>query len=351
MKPFHLDQKLDRIVQIQGKSYYFFSGTSYLGIGQRKEYEEVLLKNIQRWGSNHGLSRANNVRLSVFLEFEEFFANQAGAASGAVVSSGYLAGIAAWQWLYPNADQCWIAPDTHAAILPLNIKPDIQFNFTQWKKKCLELSDRLSSQRIFILGNAVDPLKAQIHEYNWIAEIAKKHEVTLLIDDSHAFGVLGESVFGTYKKHSSPSYNLMVSGSLGKGLGMPAGIILGNEKTIEGIKSQAIFIGASPGSPANLQTFLDTQDLHSAQFQKLKELCRLFFDETEELSTISGVPEFPAFIYQDETWTDRLENLGFITSSFSYPTAQSPKVNRIVISGFHEKEDVFSLLSVIKSLH
>jgi 8-amino-7-oxononanoate synthase len=351
LKSFLFDQKLGRYVRTGEKEYLFFSGTSYLGIGQQKEYEESLIKNIRKWGGNFGLSRANNVRLSIFPEFEEFFAQGAGAEAGAVVSSGYLSGIAAWQWLFNKADQCWIAPDTHPAILPMHSNPSAQLSFVQWKKQCLEQSEELSSQKILILGNAVDPLKSQIHEYSWVREIAKKHEVSLLIDDSHAFGVLGHEVFGTYRQNNFPEFDLVVSGSLGKGLSMPAGIILGKEKTISGIKSQPIFIGASPGSPANLQTFLDTQELHQVQLKKLKNLCACFSDGKKGIPGVEGDGGFPAFIYKDSVWTQQLEDSGFITSSFSYPTAESPKINRIVISGFLERQDILNLLSAIRNFH
>ena len=347
MRSHYLDQKIDRSIQVGGKEYLFFSGTSYLGIGAVASYQEILLENIRKLGFHHGLSRVNNVRLQVFEEFETSFAENAGAETSAVMSSGYLAGIAAWQWLYPQQDICWIAPDIHPAILPSEIKPEIQLNFVQWKKQCLELSEQLSPQRIFIIGNAVDPLRVEIHEYSWVNEIAKKHEVTLLIDDSHAFGTIGSSIFGTYSMNLESSFNLVVSGSLGKGLALPAGIILGNRKTIQGIKSQPIFTSASPSSPANLQTFLETQPLYMQQFQKSHQLTELFYSKIQDLSTLNGRRDFPIFRYLNSHWAETLEQEGFITSSFSYPLPDSPKVNRIVISGFHQIEDLESLSLVL----
>lgn len=347
MKNFILDQRPGRFVKVGRKEYLFFGGTSYLGIDQDRHYESVLFDCIRRYGFNHGLSRINNVRLGVFDEFESFFAKGAKAESAAVMSSGFLSGIAAWQYLYPKADLCWVAPDTHPAILPSELKPDFQLNFTQWKKKCLELSDSLSAQRILILGNAVDPLKAEIHVYDWVKEIAKKHEVTLLIDDSHAFGVLGKSLFGTYSLHADPKINLVVSGSLGKGLAMPAGIVLGKVELIQRIKAQPIFTGASPGSPANLQAFLETQDIHTQKSRLIRDYCGIFNQETEDLSTINGSAEFPVFVYENADWAEKLEKLGFITSSFSYPTAQSPKINRIVISAGHSMMDLMGIIQAL----
>jgi 7-keto-8-aminopelargonate synthetase-like enzyme len=207
----------------------------------------------------------------------------------------------------------------------------------------LELAENIPSQKILLLGNAVDPLRAEIHNYSWVKEIAKKHEVTLLIDDSHAFGVLGKSVFGTYSEHVDPKINLVVSGSLGKGLAIPAGIILGKNEVIASIKSQPIFTGASPGSPANLQAFLDARDIYKKQGKKIRDFSGIFYQEIQDLSTIKGSAEFPVFCYENSDWPEKLEKRGIITSSFSYPTAESPRINRIVISGFHTLSDLMFL--------
>lgn len=351
MKTYKLQGRIGRIITFEGRDYLYFTGTSYLGIDQVPEYEALLLENIRKWGFNHGLSRINTVRLDVFDEFEERFAQGAKAEAAAVVSSGYLAGISAWQHLFPQVETCWIAPDTHPAILPDKIKPDFQLNFIQWKSQCLELSQRLSPQRILILGNAVDPLSSAIHDYSWVSDIAKKHEVFLLVDDSHAFGVIGEDLFGTYSTHFDPSVNLMISGSLGKGLAMPAGIIIGRKKDVEEIKSKAMFIGASPGSPANLQTFWDAHTIYQEQHRKIKELSAIFHDQIQDLSTILGIPEFPVFTYQDPSWAEKLEAKGFITSSFPYPEPNSPKINRIVLSGFHTNQDLFDITAALHEIN
>jgi hypothetical protein len=42
--------------------------------------------------------------------------------------------------------------------------------------------------------------------------------------------------------------------------------------------------------------------------------------------------------------------MGFITSSFSYPTPQSPVVSRIVLSGFHSLWDLMALNEALHHL-
>lgn len=350
MKNHYLDSGIGRMIEIEGKEYLYFSGTSYLGISQHTDFLDILANNLFKFGANHGQSRINNIRLKVFDEFEEEFAFSSGAPAAAVLSSGYLAGIAAWKSLFDPDSLTWVAPNTHTAIIPDSIKPSLQLDFTKWKNTCLEESENLSAQKIFIIGNAVDPFFGEIHDYKWVKEIAKKHEVNLLIDDSHAFGVFGNSIYGTYLNWVDDSINLLVSGSLGKGLGLPAGIILGNSSQIEKIKNTSLFGGASPGSPAHLQTFLEMEHLYTEQLIWLQDACGIFAQETADIPEIKGSHKFPAFVFTDNSWVSEFEKAGIITSSFPYPTAQSPSINRIVISAFHELEDLQYLNEIIHNL-
>lgn len=335
---------------LEGKEYLFFNGTSYLGLDSLEAYGLIVENNIQKWGTHHGLSRTNNVRLAIYDAFEEYFSTQAGAETAALFSSGYLAGIAASQYLFPKADQCWAAPDTHPAILPSGLRADSSLSFSEWMHACLERASNLPSQKILILGNAVDPLKAEIHRYDWLGSIAHKHEVTLLIDDSHAFGVLGNGLFGTYSQWKQEGVQLLISGSLGKGLATPGGIVLGSQDLIQGVKSQSIFAGASPPSPALLQSFLDAQELLLGQQRKLQELTSFFYQQNRLLPQIQGTSNFPVFVYSPDLWAEKLQEQGYITSSFPYPTASGPKVNRMVLSASHTREELSALSQLLVHL-
>ena len=350
MKNHYVDSGIGRMVQIEGKEYLYFSGTSYLGISQDMDFLDILANNIFEFGANHGQSRINNVQLHVFEDFEENFAMSAGSEAAAVLSSGYLAGIAAWKSLTADSDEIWIAPDAHSAVIPDGLTASAHFNFSQWKDHCLQQSEELSARKILIIGNAVDPFACETHDYGWVREITKKHQVSQLIDDSHAFGTLGKSIYGTYQEWAHPRVNLVVSGSLGKGLSLPAGIILGDELQINKIKATPLFGGASPGSPAYLRTFLDMEELYLEKKKWLSDACGIFAQETSMISQIKGSRHFPAFAYTEDSWVKEFEKAGIITSSFSYPTATSPSVNRIVISGFHEPEDLAYLTDIINNL-
>ena len=340
MNIFNLVQKIDRIIDHQGKQYRYFSGTAYLGMGVVLEFQEKVIEGLKKYGLNHGQSRGNNVRLKVFDEFEEFFAKNAEAEVAIVMSSGYLAGTAALRSLQNEANAIWVAPDTHPAILPQKLAPDPKESFESWKANCLEKSEKLSPQKILILGNAVDPLQSKIHDYDWLQPIGEKHELSVLIDDSHAFGVIGKRIFGTYSNLKNLPAKVLVSGSIGKGLGLPAGIILCDMATKKEILQLPIYGGASPCPPGYLSAFLDSQSIYTSQKEKLSTNLIYFQNQISHLTEIKGSSEYPVFNFSENVWVEKLGQGGIITSSFPYPTSKDPRLNRIVISGFHLKEDL-----------
>jgi hypothetical protein len=83
--------------------------------------------------------------------------------------------------------------------------------------------------------------------------------------------------------------------------------------------------------------------IYKNQGQKIRDFSGIFHQETQDLSTIHGSSKFPVFIYENSAWPEQLEKRGIITSSFPYPTSESPRINRIVISGFHSLNDLMFL--------
>jgi 7-keto-8-aminopelargonate synthetase-like enzyme len=99
-----------------------------------------------------------------------------------------------------------------------------------------------------------------------------------------------------------------------------------------------------------LQSFLDSQELLREQQGKLQDLTSFFYQQSRHLPQITGNPNFPVFVYSPDLWAEKLQEQGYITSSFSYPTASSPKVNRIVLSAIHSKDEVNALSQFLAHL-
>lgn len=340
--------QINRTIIAEGKEYLFFSGTAYLGISVSSEFSAYLKEGIAIYGTSHGLSRINNVRLRIFEEFEIYFAHHVGAERAVVYSSGFLAGHAVVSLLESKADAVFVAPNTHPAVLSSSIQN--QISTTQdWKEAFKSFASKEEGKQILLIANAVDALKPEILDFSWIKELPKNNKYTLLIDDSHAFGTVGEDVFGTYKKWKDLPVDLVISGSLGKGLGLPAGIVLGNNKLIQELTDQSIYRGASPPPPAYLWAFLKSQDLYRKLKEKLKDNIQFFKKMSQNLDLHTTEEDFPVFRFDDTNLLQKLQEHHIIVSSFPYPTPNDPPVHRLVISAWHEKEDLLALIRVLKS--
>lgn len=348
--PLELQSRINRTVNYQGSEYLFFSGTAYLGMGNVPEFEKLIMEGISKYGIGHGLSRINNVRLHVYHQFETFFAEKAEAEKSLIWSSGFLAGSAAVQFLSKQVEHIFVAPHTHPAILPQGINTDPFLDHITWAESCIKKSEELPNSKILILANAVDPLIPAVHQFDWIKDLPDKHDYTLLIDDSHAFGVLGKGIYGTYSQWKHLPVCLLVSGSLNKGLSLPAGILLGDATTIGEIAGTNIFRSSSPPAPGYLQAFLQAEHLYQSQQQKLKENIRLFQELMTDFNYFKNAEGYPVFSFSDQSWSEKLFQSGILVSSFPYPKSTDPLTNRIVISAAHHPEDLIQLHIVISDL-
>jgi 7-keto-8-aminopelargonate synthetase-like enzyme len=346
MKVFSLSSRINRTIADQGEEYLLFSGTAYLGMASLPAFEDLVMEGAKRFGLNHGWSRGNNVQLSVYDEFEHFFSEQAGSELSLLFSSGYLAGRAALSELMKTADLIYAAPDTHPAILPDNFATG-SGSFDEWQQHVSSQLMASPAANVLLLANAVNALHPEIYDFQWVNDLPSHHQYTLLIDDSHAFGVVGNGIFGTYSQWKNLKAEVVISGSLNKGLCIPAGIVLGMNKRLTSISQQYIFRSSSPPTPGNLFAFLKGQHLYHQQSQKLNILLSFFKEKAANIKGLQQAGTLPVVAFEEDTWVKQLAAEKILVSSFPYPGKDDPYINRFVISAHHEKEDLLHLIGIL----
>lgn len=313
-------------------------------------FEEMVREGILQYGVNYGASRRSNLQLSVYKELEEFFAKEAGAESAVVVSSGFMAGHLTVTTLKAMVDLTWIAPVAHPAILPDGLVSERSKTFSQFTQQCVEASHGLEGKTVAILVDTLDVLRPAIHHFGWTRDLSEKNQYYLLLDDSHALGLFGDGVFGSYSQWATLPVQLVVAGSMGKALSIPAGIILGADDFIQKILSHPKFIGASPPAPGFCQAFLDAQSLYSYQQEKLRENCRYFFSSIAGLEGLNYERNLPIITFDQSGWAAKFREEQLLISSFSYPHPNDPALDRIILSACHEKDDLDKLIQMMQRI-
>ena len=242
-----------RSIDIDGTPFLYFSGTSYLGMSRNEIFQELLREGLARYGANFGGSRLGNIRFAVFEEAEIWLAGFAGAEAGLTVSSGTLAGRLLVEHFRGKAS-LYFAPGTHPALWGEGNY--FQGTFESWVGYIMQEAARGQGPMV-LFANSVDPLLVRKNAFEWLQQFPPGRPATVVVDDSHGFGVCGANGSGVWKELEAPdNVEAVVISSLGKAMGIPGGLILSSRAWIQQIWHSPFFGGASPAPPAFLYAML-----------------------------------------------------------------------------------------------
>ncbi|MGJ8745597.1 MAG: aminotransferase class I/II-fold pyridoxal phosphate-dependent enzyme [Polaribacter sp.] len=329
-------------LSFNGTNYLYFSGTSYLGVAALPEFQEIVIKNILKWGTSYGSSRNANVQLNIYKKAESFIANFLQKEDCVTVSSGTLAGLFSLRSLTKLVDDFYFMPKTHPAILTENAKPVFENSIFNSELNTLK------NKTICILADGIAALETQPFSYQFLDKIDPSNTIYLLIDESHSLGVLGKNGCGISTEISTKeNVQIIVTSSLGKSYGINGGIIAGSKNFIASIKNDPLFVGSAGMSPAYLETFLEAQAIYKSQLKKLRKNINILYDALNLNTEIRIDSSYPVFFHQKEKIEDYLLSKNIIITSFYYPTS-TKKFNRIVLNANHTKEQLSTLEQCLK---
>lgn len=344
---FTIDHLPGRTITHEGKSYLFFSGTAYLGLPQHPTFQQLLIESVARYGTTYGSSRNGNLRLTIYEEAEAKLAAMVGAPHALTVSSGMLAGQVVVNYLRSQNAAFIYGPNAHPAVWEGPIVDLPTGSFADWAAQLPETLKTRPTGPLAILTNSIDAVRSTYYDFDWVTELSDNQPITLVVDDSHGLGVLngGKGIWPQIEPN--PNVNVIVTGSLAKGMGLPGGVIFGDADTLEGLRRTAFFGACSPMPPAYLDAFTQADALYAEGRERLEQnllLAEKLLLPTGLFSHATGYPLF--FTEQNDLYQFLLER-GIFVYSFSYPTAADRANTRVIISAFHTFEDIQALASAV----
>jgi 8-amino-7-oxononanoate synthase len=336
-----------RIIQKDGDCYLFFSGTAYLGMHARPEFGALVVQGFEKYGTNYGASRLGNVVIPVFDEAEKKLASWLDAPHALLVSSGTLAGRLALEVL-GNEYKYHFGTNAHIAINPPYMRHDpVHFGCSiEDTLDSLYFSDH---DRHVIAFNTVDALTASTPSLDWIDRLPKDKEIILLIDDSHGIGVLGDAGRGLYDAVRSRHQDTVLIASMGKAMGLPAGLIAGPVHIIAQIKKHPMFGGSSPMIPAYAYAYLNADAIYQRAYNELQSNISYFTAMLNKKELFDFIPLFPIYCTGQKQLAPYLDLHKICISQFSYPSPSDPVYTRLIINALHTKNDLDTLLNLLHS--
>lgn len=340
-----VDEFPGREIEVGGKKFLYFGGTSYLGLQVDAEFQSQYIEQLKKYGTGYGASRKSNIQLAVFEKTESYLTQLVGSEAGITLSSGYLAGQLLCEHFSNESFQRYYAPNTHSALY--RGAQSIYENWTDLERDLIKNKDQVP----VVLLDSIDFYGMNYPNYRALENLPL-HRIILIVDDSHGINITGTDGGGSFRYlQSLKPKELLVSCSLGKGFGIQAGAIFGNELRIKHLRNTALFGGASPAAPASLATLASSHHLYGNKRKALKENTELFLSLLEDTSMFIFTKGHPCFSFQNEVLAKQLENYGILTTNFRYPTTNDNLMSRIVISANHTKGDIKKLCDILQSMH
>ena len=338
-----VDQFPDRVIHLNNQAYLYFGGTAYLGLQTNPAFQQLLLKNIMRGGTAYGSSRSANVELSAYGDGENFLAHYINAPAALTVSSGMLAGKLVLEVLEQETDCFFHFPNSHTAIKKAGSIP-----FFIDKELNPRLLDSVA-EKITILTDAIPSLQVSPIDLLPISKIAKNKEITLLVDESHSLGIVGDQGCGIYSNIQFPNIKrkIMIA-SLGKAMGVSGGVIASDLKFINHIKCSDTFVSSAGMNPAFVQTLADAKEIYLSQNKKLKDNLQYLKSNLIPNKKILFDPNYPLIYPKIAAINFILYDSKIIITNFKYPTGNK-ELNRIVITANHSTDDLDTLIKILNN--
>ncbi|WP_340687395.1 8-amino-7-oxononanoate synthase [Amycolatopsis coloradensis] len=233
------------------------AGNDYLGLARDKRVAGAAAAAALRWGAGATGSRLVSGTTEVHAELEHELARFCGTQAALVFSSGFTANLGAVTALsgadsaivtdkYIHAsliEGCRLSRSDIAAVAHSDPSAFKHALATRRKPRALVVTDS-----VFSVDGDIAPLEQ-------LAGVCREHGASLLVDDAHGFGVLGEGGRGAvHAAGLSGAPDVVTTITLSKSLGAQGGAVLGPRRVIKHLVDTArsfIFdTGLAPASAA-----------------------------------------------------------------------------------------------------
>lgn len=294
-------------------------------------------------------------RLSHFLKTEDCILH----------SSCFDANLGLFEALLTEEDAIISDRLNHASIID-GIRLSQAKRFVYQHNDMFDLEEKLkASQQArtrLIVTDGVFSMEGTFASLPEIIALAKRYKALVMVDDSHAVGVVGKTGRGTPEYFNCLGEIDILSGTLGKTLGgATGGYLAGRQPIIEWLRQRSRpYLFSNTLAPTIAKTSLAALDLieqHPERIEQLHNRTTYFRQHIQALGyTILGSthPIVPIIIGDAQlasTLADRLLEKGIYVISFSYPVVPKNEARiRVQINAHHTEEQLNQAISAFKAV-
>ncbi len=352
------------VLMANGSKALMFGSNSYLGLSDDPRLKEAAIEAIKKYGTSCSGSRFLNGTLDIHQELEAKLAAFVGKQEAVTYSTGFQVNLGVVSCLGPRGSYILLDELDHACIIDgsrLSFSTVYKFRHNdmeslEQKLKLCEI-DKLK----LIVVDGVYSMEGDIAPVKELCDLCDKYNASLMIDDAHGLGVLGDHGRGTANHFGMTDRVDLIMGTFSKSFGSLGGFIAADSEIIDVIKhtSRSLIFSASmpPANVAAVSRALDIMLEEPERLEHLWDLTRYCQKQFKEAGIDIGhtqSPIIPLFVRDTNKAMamvrDALEGGVFITPVIAPAVPEKDVLIRFALMATHSFEQCDKAIEVITGL-
>ncbi|MBL4862463.1 MAG: aminotransferase class I/II-fold pyridoxal phosphate-dependent enzyme [Crocinitomicaceae bacterium] len=318
------------------------ASNDYLNFTEHPDVIKVSSQTIKEHGVGSGSVPMLGGTLRVHKQLERDIADFMGCESAITYNSCYAANYGLLTAMLTSSDIAILDTYVHASIIDGCCNTNkTYFNHNDPDSLKLTMKKATGFKNKLVIIDGVYSMDGDVAKLTEILEIARDNGAWVMMDESHALGVIGDRGKGTQNYLDIKNKVDIISSSMGKSLGGIGGFIAGSEKLISllEITSRPFIFSTSipPNNAASLIKAIELLNKKDPALNRLWDNITYFRDNIKQTGIESGNSETAIFplIIRDEVkllnMCKMLHQQGIYVNPIFYPVVQKKK-SRIRVS-------------------
>ncbi|MEY4926617.1 MAG: 8-amino-7-oxononanoate synthase [Bacteroidota bacterium] len=353
------------VVQMEGKKVIMAGSNNYLGLTTHPKVKEAAIRALEKYGTSCSGSRYLTGTIDLHEEMEVKIAEFMGKEAALLYTTGYQTGQGVIQPMVGRNDIIFSDKDNHASIVSGNLMAKgVDTQVVRYKHNDMDdLRKRLlkapEDAGKLIVTDGVFSAFGNIVNLKEMQKVAAEFGAQVLLDDAHAFGVIGEGGRGTASEFGLTNEIDLTLCTFSKTLASIGGFVVGSERAINYLKhhSSALIFSASP-TPASVAAALAALEVLKEEPQRVAQVnanaerVRKGLKEMGYIVKDGRTAIVPVMIYDDEKafklWKSLYDGGVFVNVFVSPATPPNSAMMRNSFMATHEDFHLDQILEAYK---
>jgi len=366
----YLESPQSAHVKMEGRGdVLILSSNNYLGFCDEPDVVDAGIRGLQKFGAGTGSVRFICGTFTVHRELESALAKLVGTEASLTYVSAWNANEGLTASIAQEGDFVISDALNHASIIDsMRLAKSITkcttgvYAHSDMDDLRIKLRGAKSARRRIIWTDGVFSMEGSIAKLPEILDIAREHDAIVVMDDSHATGVLGKTGRGTAEHFGVLGEVDIITSTLGKALGGAAGgFVAGATALCDTLTQRSrpqLFSNALPPTVASSAlasvNFLTS---HPDRVKRLRDNASYFRGAIQEagFKPLAGeTPIVPIIVGETSAairMSDMLLAQGVFVTGFGFPVVPQGEARvRCQISASHSRDDLDRAVAAITSV-